>query len=68
MLNGITLRKISAEDIPRIVEIQESTTEKKVPRLQAQSIEAQLRESEKNKNNLLHRGDKESGTENRFSS
>jgi hypothetical protein len=58
MLNGVTVRKISAKDIPRIVEIQESTTKTKVPGLQAQSIEAWLRESARNGNNLLHRGAK----------
>jgi hypothetical protein len=35
MMNGVKVRKISAKDIPRIVEIQESTTKKKVPRLQS---------------------------------
>lgn len=46
MMNGVKVRKITVEDVPRVAEIQESITKRKVPKAWAQSIETHLRKQD----------------------
>jgi ribosomal protein S18 acetylase RimI-like enzyme len=46
MMNGVKVREITVKDVPRVVEIQESITKKKVPKAWAQSMETHLRKQD----------------------
>lgn len=45
-MNGVTIRRITAKDIPQVIEIQESIIKKKVSKAWVQSIEAHLKKQD----------------------
>lgn len=45
-MNGVTIRRITAKDIPQVIEIQESIIKKKVSKAWVQSIETHLKKQD----------------------